>query len=1214
MNSEQKRAIKSTILECREILEKDVEQVLINYGIYVNKDWINVRDLKNLTEEQENNRKRIEAVIEKLQKGGFDKEKAVKEYIKEIAYTYLNRIAALRVMEVRGLIDEILKPRVEYGNRSFIGSRFYEVAREYCKFQVDGGLAYLLNVLFEEISEEIQVLFSTEDEYSFISPSSGVLLKIIELLCNNIDEEAWKQDEIIGWIYQYFNDKEKDDVFDRLYNKKEKIKVEDIPAATQLFTPDWIVKWIVDNSLGTLWQEIKEGKRGGKKVEEIKLLDPCCGSGHFLVKAYDLFYQMYLEEGVYTKEEIPYKILENNIHGIDIDLRAVQLTALILFIKTKTYLKESGCDINTKDKLVVNLVCADAILLNGTRLQALKEEHKNNKTVLKMIDIIYDEFKDVRLKGSLIQPEKKLFPLFEEYKNRIAKNKLNKAKRQKKKQSEGQLSVMDDNVLSLAEFKSASNFTKEEQILMKSLNDIYLESVKANDINKQLFANEAVKSVKLVDIFMKKKGYDVVVTNPPYLWKRNMTEKLKIFVETNYKDWSTDLYSVFIARCLEFLNNEGKLGMITQQSFMFISSYKTIRTKLLENYYIEKMVHLGPRAFDDISGEKVNTVMFIIQNSKAENKKSYFLRLYNGQSANEKRDLLLGKIKKENIEYLINQNQFKKISGEPFVYWLDNYIFKIFEEQPAISKKHKVISGMRIGANDRFLRYYWEIDKNKIGNEWKTYNKGGEFSRFYGDYKYVIDWRQEALNYYKENNAHRNQTMYFKQGVTYTLVTSSGFSVRIIPENAVFDAAGPSIFCSGKKKFYLCGFLNSTLVTYLLNVLNSTINYTPTDTNKLPFKQPTNEIETIVSNLGEVGYKIAKNFYEYVETSLNFKDNLLRKVIINSNIGFNECVKKSLYIKRFLNFIENKLIITIDDLIFNLYKIDGELKEQIINESNYDLYKYKHIYDSINVDYDKIESSMDTLINYYDELAGETRILEVLDTLYPIQNSEGVNEVKELISYYIGVILGRYSKVNDGNGVIPINSSIYLEEDMVKQIYNCLLEDLGDSKVDEVIEEIEIVLGINLETYLINDFYSEHIKKYEKRPVYWHICSPKKTFNCFVYYHKLNEDTLYKVKSIYLGQMIDRYREDLKYYNAQLVEARTNSDKNKENEMKKKCNDLEAKLEDLYDLDQKIMDILPYKPDLDQGVLYNIIPLEPILASKVSTAKEREDYKKEVGK
>lgn len=1211
MNTEQKRAVKSNILECREILEKDIEQVLINYGIYVNKDWVNVRDLNNLTEEQEKIREKIETVIEKLEKGGFDKSKAVIEYIKEVSYTYLNRLAALRVMEVRGLIDEILVTKGEYGNRSFVGSRFYEVAREYCKFEVDAGLSYLLNIMFEEISEEIKMLFSMEDEYSFITPSSSTLLKVIEVLCTNIDKESWEQDEIIGWIYQYFNDKEKDDVFDRLYNKKQKIKVEDIPAATQLFTPDWIVKWIVDNSLGSLWEEIKEGKREGKKVEEIKLLDPCCGSGHFLVKAYDLLYQMYLEEGIYSKEEIPFKILKNNIHGIDIDLRAVQLTALILFIKTKTYLKHNGCDINTKDKLVVNLVCADAILLNGSRLESLKEKHASKKTILRMLDIIYEEFEDVRLKGSLIQPEKKLFPLFEEFKNRIAKSELSKAKQKKKKQTKGQEAFLEEESISLTEYKSKRDFTKEERELMDSLNAIYNEAIKANDINRQLFAAEAVKSVRLVDIFMQKYGYDIVVTNPPYLWKRNMTPKLKNFIEDHYKDWSTDLYSVFISRCLEFLNKRGKLGMITQQSFMFISSYEKIREEILNNYYIEKMVHLGPRAFDDISGEKVNTVMFIIENDKFNSKKSYFLRLYDKQSSVEKKGVLLDESIRKNHEYIICQNKFENISGTPFVYWLDDYIFNIFEKNPPISKKYKVISGMRIGANDKFLRYYWEVHKDKLGTKWKIYNKGGEFSRFYGDYKYVIDWREEALNYYEENNAHRNPSMYFKRGITYTLVSSSGFSVRIIPKDAVFDAAGPSIFCEEDTMYYLCGFLNSTLISYLLNVLNSTINYTPTDTNKLPYIEPSDELQKRIWTIGKIGYKLAKCRYEYIETSLSYRNNLLKEVTLSyEQDNFLNNIRSSISIKNIMKFIENKLILLIDTMIFDLYKIEDVLKKKITTEVNSKIYENIVVYNKFDIE-NNIDAIMDNPIKYCHSVLKNNELINELRALFPITDIDILNEVKELIFYYIGIL----SKSNNKNdGIIPLGNSIYLEEDIVEKIYNIIYQDFGDDIADEIIENIDDILQKSLESYIVNDLFKEHIKNYEKRPIYWHICSPKKTFNCFVYYHKLDNDTLYKVKSIYLSQMIDRYQEDLKYYTEQLIEARTNGDKNKEKDFKDKCSDLEAKLEDLNNLDEKIMEILPYKPDIDEGVLQNIIPLEQILSARVSTDKERADYYKEVGK
>lgn len=1247
MNVEQKKAIKSTILECRDILEKDIEQALINYGIYINKDWVNLRDLKNLTEEQENNRKNIEKAIEKLEKGGFAKDKAVTEYIKEVSYTCLNRLAALRVMEVRGLIDEILIPRGEHGNRSFISSRFYEVAREFCKYEMDGGLGYLLNIMFEEISEEVKMLFNTEDEYSFVTPSSTSLLKVIELLCSNIDEESWRQDEIIGWIYQYFNDKEKDDVFDRLYKKKQKIKVEDIPAATQLFTPDWIVDWIVDNSLGSLWDEIKQGKRKDKKVEELKLLDPCCGSGHFLVKAFDLFYDMYVEEGIYTEEEIPYKILENNIYGIDIDLRAVQLTGLILFIKTKSSLKENGYDANTKGKLSVNLVCADSILLNGSRLEDLKEKHKNNKTILKMIEIIYEEFEDVRLKGSLIQPEKKLFPLFEEFKNRIAKKELSKAKRTKKKQTKGQENLFEEHIISFSEYKSQRDFTKEERELMSSLDAIYSEAIKANDISRQLFANEAKKSVKLVDIFMKQ--YDVVVTNPPYMGKRSMNDKLKKYADENYKISSYDLYSLFIDRCLEFIPENGLLGMITQQSFMFISTYDKFRDKLLLNHRLKKVVQLGSRAFDDISGEKVNTVMFIMERNSKERNGEY-CRLVNYESSDLKKENLS---KQENW-YNCNQDEFAKIDGKPFVFWISDNMRQLFDANKSLGDVVNIKQGLATGDNGRFVRFFWEVDSNKIGVKWERYCKGAGSRQYYGGIDSLVLWEEngrEIKNFIdpqtkKLKSRPQNEEYYFKEGITYSLIGSGGFSARYLPEGCIFDVGGSCIFPKNKdiSIYYLLGLLNTEFINYVLGLLNPTLNYQVGDLKRVPFIFPSEDIKEKVEYYAKKCVDIYYKIESFDENTVDFK---MPELLLN---------KDSTIADSFMNYISNKYLMKIEYcyykykvevLIRELYKLNDEDIDAIKKELK-DLPLEIKITEDIkvfNYPFDNEILNFINDINYNDKsiFIDEENKTELLnnfidgDDLYVLSKKYNINPldiandlvdkntytnehlkkyVEKLMSFYIGLIFGRYDLFTlnfKEDGILPIDSSIY-SQSLLEKIYEAIEVSFGDENADIIIDEIEEILGKNIEEYMVKDFYETHIKIFEKRPIYWHICSPKKTFNCFVYYHKLDNDTLYKVKSIYLNQMIDRYEEDLKYYTNQLVDARTNGDKSKEKDFKDKCSDLEVKLEDLNILDKKIMEILPYKPNIDKGVLYNIIPIEPILSSPISTKKEREDYYKEVGK
>lgn len=1168
LNSEQKKVIKSTILECREILEKDIEQVLINLGIRIDDEWVDINSLPNLNEERKKIRENIEQVIEKLGKGGFEKNKAVREYIKEVAYTYLNRIAALRVLEVRGLIDEILIPRQENGDKSFINSRFYEVAREYCKYNTDEGLSYVINLMFEEIGEEINILFSTEDEYSFISPSSNGLKKIIKLLCTNIDEESWKQDEIIGWIYQYFNDKEKSDVFDRLYNKKQKIKVEDIPAATQLFTPNWIVEWIVDNSLGTLWSEIKEGKRQGKKVEEIKLLDPCCGSGHFLVKAYDIFYQMYLEEGKYSVEEIPFKILENNIHGIDIDLRAIQLTGLILFIKTKSYLKKCDLKINTRGKLILNLVCADAILLNGNRLEELRQNYGKNPVILKMLDVIYEEFEDVILKGSLIQPEKRLFPLFEETQHK-AKEELNrKSKKIKGKQIKGQLTLENNELFNKLEINS---FSKVDQDLMNTLIMIYNEAVRSKDINRQLFANEAVKSVKLVEIFMKE--FDVVVTNPPYMGKRNMNDKLKEYVKEYYSGFDDDLYAVFISRCKEFLSQDGYLGMITQQSFMFIKSYEKLRDWMLNQCTLSKFYHLGTRAFSDISGEKVNTVMFIVQNSiPLENSISEFVNLTNYYSSQEKEEVVKSKDFGSN-KYLISQNEFKIISGYPFNYWIHKTVRDLFLQNTKIENIANIVLGMKTSNNAKYVRYLWELPEKTIKGEWKPYEKEATGNNYYGLTRNVVKWDEESINHYKNYYSAQlpNKKYWFKRGISFGLVSGNNFSAKYLPEGYMTDMASNLIVLEDDNEesvFYLLALLNSKFYNYLLNALNPSINYQVNDVKRLPYLLlEDDEKDKIINNSKQI-YSLKKNLFAYNEFDNNFKGPILIHENAKGLLEIYEERKKehSRINKKIYNYYSE-----IDNIIYTNFKINEEVVQIIENE----------IYDIKIVKINSIKQ-----------------------------------EVENLISYIVGVIFGKWKRINDKelDAVIPFGSSIYYEDDIIERFYKVLDEIYGENNADNYIMDMEEILETDLESYLKNKFFKEHFKSYEKRPIYWHICSPKKTFNCFVYYHKLDEDTLYKVKGIYLAKMIERYEEDLKYYNDQLVKAKVDKDKGKEKDLKNKCTELEEKLEDLNILDKNIEGILPYKPDLDQGVLYNIIPLESILAARVSTDKERQKYYEEVKK
>jgi type I restriction-modification system DNA methylase subunit len=1166
MKPEQKKAINRTILKGREIIEKDIENRLVTYGILMAEPWIE-KDSLSLSDEQEQVYKDLRDAIAKEMKGGLSEKEALVSYIREVTYTYLNRIAALRVMEVRGLMKEVLIQKEEYSNRSYGHRNFLEVAREFCKSQSDEGLSYFISLIFKEVSADIGLLFNTDDEYSIIGPSNHALVEIIRLLTTDIDEESWQQDEIIGWIYQYFNEEEKDDVFDRLYNKKEKIKSIDIPAATQLFTPDWIVEWIVNNSLGKLREEIINGEREHKKLEEIKLLDPCCGSGHFLVKAYDLFYQYYLEDG-YSREEIPFLILENNLHGIDIDARAIQLTALILYIKVRVSLKDAGIQ-ELNENITVNLVCADAVLLNGDRLTTMKKQFENNDAVLKMIEIIYDEFKDTRLKGSLIQPEKRLIPLIEEYK--VKKQKT--LKKENKNEDFGFFEGFDD----FENDQEESVLSTSEKELFKYLEQIYTQATRANDINNLLFANEAKKSVLLLNTFLQK--YDVVVTNPPYMGKSNMNEVLKDFVNDNYKLANHDLYSIFIMRVMDFLDNEGLMGMITQESFMFIKSYIDLRDHILNNSSIYRFVHLGTRAFDDISGERVSTSMFVLKKVIEPELDSLFIKLDHYPNSIEKRN----NIENQTNLFPVKQSFFKKLEGSPFLYYLPDEIKDILSTNASfIELFGEAKTGINTGNNDYFVKFWWEISGESERN-FVPYAKGGGSEKFYGALKSVVDWRPEKMKEYKGCRL-MNQSLFFKEGLTFSGVGSKGFGVRFLPEGFVFDSGGS--FINIKKnvdKFYVLGILASDFADYLLDLYNPTINFKNNDIHRLPAIIDDTFQKEISGNVKRI-IKLKKQILSYDEKEKNFN---IENFILNDGSLIN-IIKNLLKIeKEYLILVEEN-----NSHVYDLYKI-GENTRKFINE---EITKTRKIINEIphGQDFERWFEKEGKNVN-------RLNLIQYLENNHFIPNKLLTDFFTSFANIMIGIIFGRwhikaFNNTKQKEGILVLDTSFI--EDILYNVFEIIF---GEDNFEKVIdEEIPGILGKDLLDWFKKDFFEEHIKKeqYQSRPLYWHVCSPGKTFNALLYYHTLTDDTLYKLKTNHLKPNMDNIRSDLNFYREKMSST---EDKKQAKQFEKRVIELEKQVDDLEVFNKQIEEIIAsgYKADINQGVLYNIKPLNPILAKKI---------------
>lgn len=1182
MKPEQKKAINRTILKCRGILEQDIENRLVTYGILIDEPWIE-KDKLSLSDEQEQVYKDLCDAIAKEMKGGLSKKEALISYIREVTYTYLNRIAALRVMEVRGLMDEVLVQRDEYSNRSYGHRNFFEIAREFCKSQSDEGLSYFISLIFNEITSDIGLLFNTDDEYSIIGPSNQALVEIIRLLTTDIDEESWHQDEIIGWIYQYFNEEEKDDVFNRLYNKKEKIKSIDIPAATQLFTPDWIVDWIVNNSLGKLREEIINKGRGYKKLEEIKLLDPACGSGHFLVKAYDLFYQYYVEDG-YQKKEIPFLILGNNLYGIDIDARAIQLTALILYIKVRVSLKNVGVH-ELKQHITVNLVCADAVLLNGNRLTAMEKQFENNPTVLKMIEIIYEEFTDTRLKGSLIQPEKRLIPLIEEYKQKKQKN----LKKSKKKEGLGLFEGLEE----FEKEQEESVLTKSELELFRYLEQIYSQAVRANDINNLLFATEVKKSVHLLNIFMNK--YDLVVGNPPYLGKRSMNDNLKKFLQKHYKDNFVDLYSSFIERSMNFLDENGMLGMITQQSFMFTSNFESLRKEILNNYTINNICHLGPNVFDEISGVKVNTAMFVFTKRKhSGNFKGEYIRLINLDTPQLKYKALTSDV--DNYTYYIDQNNFNKIEGIPLVYWASDEILTLFETQLPLEKYAIPRQGMATGDNSRFLKFYWEF-KSLDKSSWKPYSKIIDNSEYYTFYPTVVYWKNNGEDIRQHpSSAVRGETFFGREGIMYSLI-GNRFKSRYLPSGFIFDKGNSCIFPEQLNNKYLLALTNSKLFTYLINLLNPTHNFQVGDIKRIPIVEPNNEALKGILGLVE---KIKENKMEQLsrnELSDTYEPIVLNKFKGKSYVNFlKEQIIKDLTIELEIKYYSEQ----IDQLIYGVYgisekdvfNIENEIEKSYFNESsNYllDIEKYEA----------EIKSELsDDVLDIYKLLNKYT--INPFDLLNFINKKNIISDQNyfEKFHEFLSLVIRKYFEDSESlkNSVKEI---LILDNEFVEGTLFDEIEELSNEQsFEDDIEKLQTLLGSNILDWVLKEFFKKQVSKYKNRPIYWHICSPDKTFNAILNYYALTSDTLYKLKSNYLKPKWENLREDLSFYREKMSST---DDKKNRKQFEKRVTEIEKQVNDLEAFDKQIDEIIAsgYKPDIDRGVLYNIKPLNPILAKKI---------------
>jgi len=807
----------------------------------------------------------MEAEIQPLQ--------AREKLVNEVAFTWLNRVVALKMMESRKLIKQsVSKGSDSNGFKLWLTERGNE--SHYSDYEAgdlpQDGLGegprqrayrqYILS-LCKDLSEEIRVLFELDNIPSRLFPRPNVLNDLLKFLNEESLAGAWLpgNEETIGWIYQFFVEEQKKDVFYRLYTKKEKIRAEDIPAATQIFTPRWIVKCLVQNTLGRLWLEIHPDSRLQHKldyllpfqkeqslhlpslVKDIKVLDPACGTMHFGLVAFDLLAEMYTEEferrgdsgwmdtaSVNSKEEIPAQIIASNIHGIDIDLRAVQLSALTLFMRAKS--------LEPKTKLSeCHLACADINMLAGEQLDRFFEtadlEEKN--IYAKATALLSALVKNSNQLGSLLRIADEIKQIVEAERKRSGAN---------TQQLTLPLRGTGRDIVDISFW---------DQLELQLVKSLHAAASLTNDKNRSqvFFAREAQKGLRFLEITGQQ--YDVVLANPPYLAATNMNPLLKGYLSKpkNYAISKGDLYAAFIHRCTEWVKEHGRLGMITQQSFMFTSSYNKLRHFLRERLRIELVPHVGPRAFDEVPGQKVNTTLLVLRRdsnkTSREQTTGTFIRLVNEQDAESKKarfELALANLRQEKTDpavYRRKQSEFDEIPGSPWVYWTSEFEQKMFEQYPNLASQFDIDMGLKTSGNVRFVRWWWEIGLSQIalpkdrqeaaesGNKWFLYAKGGRNLAFSSSVDHVVNWacdgvelkahlteRYPYLNGKTEWCTH-NESLYFKPGLSWFPVSSAGFRCRKIPPGVIASNASYGIFVNADQAPTLLAFLNSVIGRYL---------------------------------------------------------------------------------------------------------------------------------------------------------------------------------------------------------------------------------------------------------------------------------------------------------------------------------------------------------------------------------------------------------------
>lgn len=1109
---------------------------------------------------------------------------AYKYVLEEVAYTWFNRLIAVRFMEVNDYLPSHIRVLSFDSSKmepdlvtnpfdaelSFTAAEEQEIYRLKQENKLDeafrllfikqcNALNAILPALFENTSDYTELLLNLS-----VIDQDGVVWHLVhDIPEEDFDVERGGQVEIIGWLYQYYNTEPKNEAF----AKKGKITKEEVPAVTQLFTPDWIVRYMVENSLGRLWVEghpnddLKSGWKyyleeaeqepevqaqlaeiraeyAKLNPEDIRVIDPCMGSGHILVYAFDVLMQIYESAG-YGQRDAARSILENNLYGLDIDDRAFQMAYFAIMMKARQYNRRI---LSTEYRPnVYSIQESNGIDRNQLKYfgAGLNELEKNN--AITQMNGLLDTFKDAKEYGSILTVDNYDWDLLERFTSNI------------------------------------------EVIGQMSMYTVGLDET-ADEL-KQLIAQGKVLARK----------YHATITNPPYMIPSNASSKLNEYAKKFYPDSKTDLFAMFIEQCSRMNLICGIQAMITMHGWMFLANFSKLREKMLTVNLIN-MVHLGARAFDEIGGEVVQTTAFVCRNSMIFNYQGRYCRATSATSEKQKQEIFF------NNDYWYNNTQetIANIPNRPWAYWIGKNLTRAFKENESVGKLYRTMAGSSTGDNNRFLRLWFEVPDSSIGfnlsKEYSGYGyrwipclKGGSYRKWYGNQSYVVDWDNngEAIKYWVTHNPSDpntkswsrrlfNTDMYYHSGVTWSKITTGKFSARLMNDGFIMESASCAIMPDAQEEKGMLALLNSSLAQSVIDFLNPTINVQVGDVMSIPVNKKILVSEKI-NNITAESVDISKSDWDSFETSWNFEGHpLVKKGLSRShwntdNVRVEEC--------------------------FRAWSDECDQRFEQLKENEEELNRiFIEIY------------------GLQDELTPEVEDKDVT-----VRRADLQRDIRSLLSYAVGCMFGRYSLCTtglayaggawdaqnygqfkpDSDNVIPITDEEYLEDDIVSRLCDFLKVAFGEQTLEQNLDYIAKALGNKgdssreiIRNYFLNDFFKDHCQTYSvtgsgKRPIYWLFDAGKQNgFKALIYLHRYNADTIGNLRIDYLHRMQRIYESEISRMQ-DMIDHSTNA--REVAQATKRREKLTKQLKECREYDEKLahLALSRIELDLDDGVKKN---------------------------